>query len=199
MAEESKKYLEDVVLYQYADVAKRLSSKEETLQFAEGALERLVSDFEKILGEKKEILDGFKAGAFASQEGIETAIKIYAEKYQKALNNLDFTEFYDIRAGILKSILGEKEAEKAKSVFEKYKGQTLGSVRKKFEQANVILKDKTGLFDEKKKEEAKKTIEKLTPIYNLINLLENKNYEELMPNATKSVYKKLISHSLEKA
>jgi len=201
MAEESKpaKYLEDVVLYQYADVARKLLSNKETAMFASGGLEKMVGDFEKILGDNKEILDGFKAGAFASKEGTETAINIYAEKYQNALGKMNVSEFYNLRLKTLTSILGDEKAEEAKTVFEKYGEQTVGSIMKKFNQAQAKLKDETGLFDEKAKEEAMKTIQKLIPIHTLINLLEQRNYEELMPGATKSIYKESIADALKKA
>jgi len=201
MVEGTSKNLENLALYQYANVAGRLASSKETVPFAKGALERLASDFEKILGENKELLDGFKAGALASPEGIAGTINIYNGKYQKALDGLDFNEFYDVRAGILKSILGEKKAEEAKAVFEKYNGQTIGSIRKKMEQAEYILNPEApeGMFDEEKKKAAKKTKEKLEPIYKLFTLLEQRNYEELKNGATKSTYKELLTEALEKA
>jgi len=201
MAEEAKpaKYLEDVVLYQYADVARKLLSNEETAMFASGGLEKMVGDFEKILGDNKGILDGFKAGALGSKEGTETAINIYAGKYQNALGKMNVSEFYNLRLKILTSILGEEKAEEAKAVFEKYGEQTVGSIMKKIKQAEAKLNDETGLFDEKAKEEATKTIQKLVPIHTLIHLLEQRNYEELMPGATKSIYKKLIADALQKA
>ena len=197
--DQKPKYLEDIALYQYADVAKRLASNEQTAPFASGGLEKMIGDFGKILGENKELLDGFKAGAFASKEGIEIAINIYAGKYQNALGKMNVSEFYDLRLKTLTSLLGDEKAEEAKAVFAKYEGQSVNSIRKKVIQANAILKDKTELFDEKQKEEAKKTIERLSPIYSLITLLEERNYEELMPGATKSVYKEMITEALEKA
>jgi len=201
MTEESKtpKYLEDIALYQYADVAARLASNEQTAPFVSGGLEKMVGDFEKVLGSNKELLDGFKAGAFASEEGIKIAMSIYAKKYRDALGKVNIPEFYTLRLKTLASVLGKEKAEEAKTVFDKYEGQTLGSIRKKYEQANAILKDNTELFNEKQKEDAKKTIERLKPIYSLITLLEKRNYEELMPGATKSVYKQLITEALEKA
>ena len=201
MTEENKtpNYLEDIALYQYANVAARLASNEQTAQFAKGGLEKMIGDFENILGDKKGILDGFKAGAFASKEGIETALNIYAGKYQKALGGLNVSEFYDLRLKTLTSILGEEKAGEAKTVFEKYEDKTIGAIKKKYQQAITIANDRSDLFDEEKKEEAKKTIEKLTPIYNVIGLLEDRNYEQLMPGATKSVYKEMISEALEKA
>lgn len=201
MTEESKtaKYLEDIALYQYADVSARLMSNEQTAKFAGGGLERLVSDFEKVLGENKDILEGFKQGALASEEGIKIATANYAAKYEKALGKLNLSEFYNLRLKTLTSMLGNKKAEEAKTIFEKYEGQTVGTIRKKYEQAVIIMSDTHDLFDDKKKEEAKRTKEKLEPIYSLIKFLEDRNYEELMPGATKSVYKKLISDALDKA
>lgn len=192
---EKQPYLEDLVRYQYADVAARLSKNPQDAQFATGALEKLISGF----GVDKDILEGLKAGTYASEEGIKTAIGVYAGKYHKVLNNLTLPDFYNVRYGILKSLLGEEESNKAKEIFEKYKDQTVGSITKKFMQAQTILNDQTGLFDEKKKEEAKKTVEKLGHINNVIGLLEQRNYEELRNGATKATYKELISEALKNA
>jgi hypothetical protein len=198
--EENKtgKYLEDIALYQYADVAARMHSNEQTQQFAVGALEKLVSDFEKVLGDKKDIIQGFKAGALATQEGVQIATGIYAGQYKKALEGLNFSEFYDLRLKQLTSILGKEKAEKAKEAFAKYEGQTLGSVIKEYEQAEAILKDKTGLFDEKKKKEAKETKEKWQYLHNIVNSVELWNYFELLPGAAKSVFKNSLSESIDK-
>jgi hypothetical protein len=189
-------YLEDIVRYQYANAAGRLISDEKTAPFAKGALEKLLEQMDPA---SREIAEGFVEGAFASEEGIKKAIGINDGKYQRALDGLDVSEFYGLRLKTLNSLLGEKEAGEASAVFEKYKGQTVGSIIKKIAQASAILKDKTGLFDDEKKEEAKKTIEKLGYINNIITLLENRNYEELMPSATKSTYESMISEALKKA
>ncbi|VVB83810.1 Uncharacterised protein [uncultured archaeon] len=194
MTEENKN-LENLARYQYADVSARLYSNEQTAPFAKGALEKLI---EKMDSSSKDIAEGFYKGAFATEEGMKIAISINAKKYQDALNGLNVAEFYEARLGTLKSVLGDEKTEEAKSIFEKYSGQTIGSINKKFEQANAILKDKTGLFDDKKKDEAKKTIEKLTPLYTLINLIEQRNYETLIPSATKSTYKEEITEALKK-
>jgi len=193
--ENKSKYLEDLTRYSYANVAGRLLSNKEDAPFAVGALEKLVSSF----GVDKDILEGLKAGTFASEKGIQTAIQIYNGKYQKTLGTLSIPEFYSVRYGTLKSILGDEEASKAKSVFEKYKDQTIGGIMKKFRQANTKLEDDTGLFDDKAKEEAEKTLKKLAPIYNLITLLEKRNYEELRNGAMKDTYKQMINESLKEA
>jgi len=196
MTEENKpKYLEDLARYSYANVAGKLYQNESDRPFARGALEKLVESFNV----DKDVLEGLKAGTFASEEGIAKAIGIYAGKYQKALGSLSVPEFYDIRSGILKSILGDEKAKEAQAVFEKYKDQTVDSIIKKYSQARAILEDKTGLFDEKKKEEAQKTIKKVEAIYSLITLLEKRNYEELRNGATKPTYKEMINEALKEA
>lgn len=194
-AQTKPKYLEDIARYQYADVAMRLYQNEEDRQFTKGALEKLVDNF----GVDKDVLEGLKEGTFASEEGIAKATQIYAGKYQKALGSCDVTEFYDLRYNILKSLLGDEKSKEAKSVFEKYKGQTVGSITKKVTQSQAIIKDQTGLFDDKKKEEAKKTLEKYGAIFNLIQRIGQRNYEELKNGATKSTYQKMINEDLKAA
>ena len=204
MAEQSNqtsKYLEDIALYQYADVAARLASNEQTAQFAVGGLERMVRDFEKKLEDNnldKNMLKGVRL-LMASKEGINMAVRAYAEDYENALGKLDVVDFYNLRLKTLTSVMGKEDAEAAKNIFEKYKGQTVSSIKKKIAQANAKLKDKTGLFDEKQKEEAKAIIEKLGPIYNIITLAEQRNYEELSVGATKSVYNQMFKDNLGKA
>lgn len=195
MTETKSKYLEDLARYQYGDVAGRLGSDEKTAPFMKGALEKLIDSFDI----DKDILSGLKEGAFASEQGIATATQIYAEKYQNALKQTKVMEFYEVRSSTLKSLLGDEKAEESKAVFEKYQDQTIGSILNKFEQAQEKIKSKNGLFDEKAKAEAKKTSEKLAPIYNLITLLEQRNYEELRNGATKSTYKEMINEFLRKA
>ena len=192
--EEIPQYIQDLNRYQYANVAARFSQNEEDAQFVPGALEKLVSGF----GVDKDILEGLKQGTLASKEGIETAVKIYSDKYNKSLGTLKVSEFYDVRYSTLKSLLGEEKAMEAKATLEKYSEQSVASITKKVEQANAILKDKTGLFDDEKKAEAKKTMEKLGAVYNIIQLIEQRKFEELRNDATKSFYKDSITEFLGK-
>jgi len=69
---------------------------------------------------------------------------------------------------------------------------------KKYEQAEAVLADEKGLFDEKKKEEAKNTKEKLESLYNIINGVELWNYWKLMPDAAKGPLGKTVSESIDK-
>jgi len=193
--EEIPQYIQDLNRYQYADVAARLGSSEETAQFVPSTLEKLVSGF----GVDKDILEGLKQGTLASKEGIETAVKVYAGKYKKSLETLKVSEFYDVRCSTLKSLLGEGKATEAKEIFEKYAEQSIGSIMKKIGQAQAIFKDKTGLFDDAKKAEAKKTLEKLGAISDLIQLLEERKFEEIRNDATKQYYKDNITELLTKA
>lgn len=196
MANEDKsKYFEELTRYQYANVAVRLANDKEDSQFAVGALEKLVDSF----GIDKDIIEGLRKGAFASKEGIQTAMGIYAGKYQKALDGLNFNEFYDVRSKTISSILGDKANDVKKVFEEKYKDQTIGSVMKKYRQAAVKVEDDTGLFDEKAKEEAEKTMKKLQSIVQIIQLIEKRNYDELKNGATKDSYKKTISELLKEA
>ena len=200
MAEESKtaRYLEDIATLKYADVAKRMASDASTAPYMMGALERLVSDVKKTLGDKAYLVEGFEKGTFASKEGIGIAATIYSKIHDEALGKLNFSEFYGLRLKQLTSLLGKEKAEKVKNAFAKYEGQTVGSIIKKYEQAEAILKDEKDLFDEKKKEEAKKTKEKLEDLYNIVNSVELWNYWDLMPGAAKNVLQKSVSEAIDK-
>ncbi|VVB83078.1 Uncharacterised protein [uncultured archaeon] len=192
--EEIPQYIQDLNRYQYADVAGRFGSNEDTAQFVPSTLEKLVSGF----GVDKDILEGLKQGTLASEEGIKTAVNIYAGKYKKSLETLKVSEFYEVRFNTLKSLLGEAKAAEAKETFEKYADQSIGSITKKVSQAQAKLKDNTGLFDEAAKAEAKKTLEKLGAIHNLIVLLEDRKFEEIRNDAKKQYYKESITELLTK-
>jgi hypothetical protein len=189
-------YIEDLKRYQYANVAARLLSNEEDAHFAKGALEKLLDEMSPA---DKGIAEGFYQGAFASEEGIKIAAKINAKKYDNARGKLSIGEFYEVRFNIIKSILGEDKAKEAKTVFDKYSEQTVGSILKKVAQADEKIQNKSGIYNEKEFEEAKKTLDKLKYMNNIINLIEQRNYEELRNGATKNTYKELISESLKAA
>ena len=201
MAEEEKKrYLEDIATLRYADVAQRMGSDPNAKPFVMGALEKLVSDVAKTVGgDKAYLLEGLEKGTLASEKGVATATAIYSKIYKDAFGKLNFSEYYGLRLKQLTSILGKEKAEKAKDAFAKYEGQTLGSVMKKYEQAVAILEDDKDLFDEKKKEEAKKTKEKLEGLYQIISSVELWNYWDLMPGAAKNLLKEHLSDALDKA
>ncbi|MDO8528472.1 MAG: hypothetical protein Q7S06_01105 [Nanoarchaeota archaeon] len=197
------KYLADAVLYQDADVALRLASNKETAQFAVGGLEALFEKLEKELeknGLDKRILSGAKLASLSSKEGVNTAVGVYGEQYRRdALGMLRMPDFYTLRLNEITSILGEEKAKAAKAVFDKYKEKTIGSIKQEVEQANEILESKSELYDEKQKEKANETLTKLMPIYNLIELFEQKNYDNLMPNAKKRGYERMATDFLSKA
>ena len=190
--EEIPQYIQDLNRYQYANVAARFGSSEDTAQFVPSALEKLVSGFNI----DKDILEGLKAGTLASEEGVKTAVNIYAGKYKKSLDTLKVSEFYDVRYSTLKSLLGEEKAMEAKVTMEKYADQSIGSINKKISQAQAKIKDNTGLFDDAAKAEAKKTIEKLGPIATIIQMIEERKFEEIRNDATKQYYKDNITKIL---
>lgn len=195
---------DNIKLYQYGNVAARLASNEQTAPFAVGGLEKLTTELKEALKEKgldENLLNGFHAGTMASEEGIGAAIQAYNGDYETALGKLDITDFYDLRFEQLKYALGEEKAGEARAVFEKYKGQTVGSIREKVAEAKYTLSPKApkGMFNDKQKAEAKETIEKLKAISNLIELPEMINYEKLMPTATKEAYTRQITDALAKA
>ena len=196
MAETSTpKYLEDITRYQYGNVTARLAADKATAPFAKGSLEKLIDSF----GLDKDIISGLKAGTLASQQGVNTAIEIYNKKYEDSLSQANVMDFYGLRVPVIKGLLGDEEAEKAKSVFEKYSTETIGSIRKNYNQAQAKINDDTGLFDKKQKEDAQKVIEKYAGIYSIVELLEQRNFDELKNGATKSTYKELLSNALKQA
>jgi len=200
MVEESKtaRYLEEIANLRYANVAKRMTSDASTAPYAIGALEKMVSDIKKALGDKSYLVEGAFAGTFVSEDGRNIATAIYSQLHDEALGNLNFSEFYDLRLKELTSMLGKEKAEKAKDAFAKYGNQTVGSIMEKYEQAQEILGSKSNLYDKKKKEEAKETKEKWENLYNIITGVELWNYWKLMPDAAKGPLGKTVSESIDK-
>ena len=196
--QETKRYLEDVVTLQYADVAMRMGSDQNLAPFMGGALEKLISDVKTAIGEKGYLVEGLEKGALSNEEGKTIAAAIYSKMQKEAFGKMSFSEFYDLRLKQLTSLLGKEKAEKAKDALAKYEGQTIGSVLQKYSQAGAILEDKTGLYDEKKKKEAEKTKKDLESVYKIVSEVELWNYWELMPGAAKGILKKDISEAIDK-
>ena len=121
MVEESKtpKYLEQIAELKYANVAKRMLSDDSTAPYAMGALEKMVSDVKKALGDKSYLVEGAFAGTFVSEDGIKIATEIYSQLHSGALGKLNFSEFYDLRLNELTSMLGKEKAGKAVRSSEK--------------------------------------------------------------------------------
>ena len=181
----------DINRYFQAHVARTLSQSKESAEYYGGALEKFVKDFTAPAREKgsskleKDLADGFEKTALTSQESKIAIMKVYGEKYQESLNELTFDQFYAINEARLISYVPKEKMPKTKELFEKYKGKTLGEVRKKFAEAVWKLDDPGNTISKEDKEKAKETKESLKQIYVMIELIENAKYEEARPEAVK--------------
>jgi hypothetical protein len=169
--------------YMYGALAGRLTQSKESSRYAPSALEILAGKKGLNLGE--EAL-GFIRGTQASEEGIKTAINVYAGKFEEERGKykpIDMAQWYD---SILKDLdAGDKQ--KIVGVLGKY-SETIGSIVKKFSQAGYITAEEApeGLFTPQQIASAKATLEKYGEVLQVMDILDNYKFEELRSDAVSS-------------
>ncbi len=184
---------ENLTRYQYGELANRLYKSEEGRIYSGGALEQLAYDLGiENLGE------GFIKGALASEEGIKTTIKVYSEKYQKALGESKVNELLTYHDNLLKKYLNEKEIEKLRTELKEFSEEKFGEINEKIRRATYILQgEKIYNFSDKEKKEAEETLKKYHRVFGIIQLLENAKFENLRLNAVNMYFKKTFKESVK--
>lgn len=178
---------DDFQKYQYAGLAANLAGSREGAMYVPGALEVLAGEKGLKLGE--EAL-GFIRGTLASKEGIQTAIKTYAEKFEEKRGEYkpaDLTDWYD---SVLTD-LGEEEREKIEGALKEH-DEPLKSINEKYERASYIASDDApkGIFTPDQIADAKKTLKKYENLVTVLATLDNYKFEELRPDAVEATKKK---------
>ncbi len=165
--------------YAYGALAGRLASSEENSRYAPSALEMLAGKKGLNLGE--EAL-GFIRGTQASEEGIKTAINVYAGKFEEEKGKykpIDMASWYD---SVLKD-LDKADKDKIVSTLGKYT-ETIGAIMKKVVKANHIVKGKgTGANTPEQVSDAEKTMEKYQHAMIIMQTLDNYKFEGLRSDA----------------
>ena len=119
--------LPDFMKYQYGALAGRLAQSEESGRYAPSALEMLAGSKGLNLGEEAQ---GFIRGTNASEDGIKTAIGIYAKKFQEKRGEYKPVELASWYSNVLSSISPE-DAKKITGKLAEY-DETLSDINKKY-------------------------------------------------------------------
>lgn len=175
-----KMALEDLTRYQAGELAKRFYESRDSRNYVGGALYQLASD----MGVEEEA-DGFIKGSMASRQGMETAAKVYSEKYHEA--------FKDVSMGDLKghyenyiTEYGDEDAAKVTAEFDKFSSETHGDITKKLARAEYVLKGEAlGEYTENDRTAAKETLEKYGRISLIMKQLEDIKFENIRGDAVK--------------
>ncbi|MEK6841826.1 MAG: hypothetical protein AABX91_01605 [Nanoarchaeota archaeon] len=178
--------LPDFMKYQYGALAGRLAQSEESGRYAPSALEMLAGSKGLNLGEEAQ---GFIRGTNASEDGIKTAIGIYAKKFQEKRGEYKPVELASWYSNVLSSISPE-DAKKITGKLAEY-DETLSDINKKYIAADHLLSgvNKGIKFDDEKIAQAKKIKEKYQLVLEVLGMLDNYTFEDLRTDAVKTARK----------
>ena len=178
--------LPDFMKYQYGALAGRLAQSEESGRYAPSALEMLAGSKGLNLGEEAQ---GFIRGTNASEDGIKTAIGIYAKKFQEKRGEYKPVELASWYSNVLSSISPE-DAKKITGKLSEY-DETLSDINKKYIAADHLLSgvNKGIKFDDEKIAQAKKIKEKYQLVLEVLGMLDNYTFEDLRTDAVKTARK----------
>lgn len=180
--------LEDITRYQNGALAGLFSSSKQDSIYVNGALYELASS----MGIEEEA-KGFIDGAMASREGVKTAIGVYSEKYQHALEDVNIEDLQTHYNEFIEGYLDEEKVGKINGELLKFSKEKFGDISKKIKRSEYILKGKdTYDFSDGEKEEAKATIEKYKNLVTILETLEQIKFEQLRPNAVRRSQKNLL-------
>ena len=176
--------------YQYGALAELLASSEESGRYAPGALEVLAGAKGLNLGE--EAL-GFIRGTQASEDGIKTAIQIYAGKFKEKRGEYKPAELAaGWYANVLNSIdKGDKDKIVAKlGMYD----ETLGAIQKKVKKARLVVsaskdKDLKEEYTPEQIVQSEETLKKYGTALQIIEALDRYTFENLRPEAVNTTFK----------
>lgn len=166
--------------YQYGALAAQLYASKENKRYASSALEVLAGEKGLNLGE--EAL-GFIRGTQASEKGVETAINVYASKFQEKKGEYTPSQLIGWYEHLLNG-LDNKEKEKIVETFKEH-DETLKNINKKLQKASHIAEgeDIENLYTKEQISDAKKTIEKYQKLMITLQVLDKYKLESLRPEA----------------
>ena len=173
----------DFERYQYGALATRLAGSAESKRFAPSALEILAGSKGLNLGE--EAL-GFIRGTQASEEGIKTAMQIYAGEFEKKRGEYKPAELSGWYQPLIAD-LDKTDQDKIGSVLARY-DETLKDIYLAYGKATHALKTPGGISPDEE-EKAKEIKAKYEPIILLLQTLDSYKFETLRGNAVDSARK----------
>ena len=167
----------------HAYSAARLFQTEDGQRLVGGALEALANDLN--LGDAGR---GFIEGAKESEQGIKTAIGIYAGMFEESRGGTEVQNLVGDYDGILDGLSDEYKA-KLTSQFTMHSGQTLSEIRESMRKAKYISEDPTGTFSNPQKTEAERILQTYKSFIQTLNVLDTYIAESLRPDAVKNTRK----------
>jgi hypothetical protein len=170
----------DFKRYQYGAAAAYLASTEDGGRYAPGALEVLAGAKGLNLGEDAE---GFIRGTQASEDGVTTAIAVYASKFEEKRGEYKPSELVDWYGSALGG-LESGDRDKIVGALNRH-DETIKSIREKYAKAKYMTDKKApkGLFSNDQIAEAKETIARYKDVMDVMQTLDRYSYESLRPDA----------------
>lgn len=162
--------------YAFGALAKQLYERGEKA-YAAGALEALAGKDGLDLGEEAQ---GFIQGAYASENGIQTAIQIYQQTFAEKRGQEKIKDLFSWYNPILGNATSQQSAN-IQTIFDV--DETLGDVTNKVLEAQHILSSPQGMFNQAEIDAAKDTANKYQGVVELLGQLDNFMYEDMRPVA----------------
>ena len=172
--------------YQHGASAARLLASEDSARYAPSALEVLAGKKGLNLGE--EAL-GFVRGTQASEEGVKTAINVYAGKFEEKRGKYSPAQLVNWYNPILGD-LGADSRDKIANYLGKYT-ESLQDIRNNVNDALNTLdkKAKKGKFTQTQINLAQDILKKYQEVLNVLGILDNYKFETLRPDAVDAARK----------
>ena len=192
MAEE-KTLEEKLEMYVYAKVAKALASAKDE-RGVKFSLDKLVDEFDA-----REDMKGFVKKVYGEPKGDKIVADYFSEEYDRVLGSSTIDNLKEIYNPYFESYFkegseGEEGArEKAYEIFDKFKDDNYGSIRKKVEKAKAIMDAGEDAFEKDEVEDAEKTLKKYGKVISLINIFEEDKITKLSEPIRKDSRKKLAN------
>lgn len=192
---EEKTLEENLDMYSYAAVASRVFPKDE--RGTKFCIDKLVGKISQ-----DEDLIGFVKHVRGEKGGDKRVIDYFSGRYDKVLGGSkvgDLRTLYshNIEDYFEKGKDGEEGArEKADALFEKFRDENYGSVRKKMAKAKVVLESGEEAFNKDEIADAEKTLRKYGKLATLIEIFEEDKITKLAEPIRKKSRKALANDIL---
>ena len=193
MTEEEKTLEERLGMYGYAKAAGALASAKDE-RGVKLSLDKLVDN----LGGRED-MKGFVKKVYGEPRGDKLVADYFSGEYDKILGDSKVEDLRGLYKPYFESYFkegaeGEEGArEKAYAIFDKFKDDKYGSIRKKVEKAKAIREAGESAFGKDEVEDAEKTLKKYSKIYNLINIFEEDRITKLAEPIGKDSRKQLAN------
>lgn len=190
---EKEKPRPDFERYQYGALAARLAHSEESARFAPGALEVLAGGKGLNLGEDA---IGFFKGTMASEQGVATAIDVYASKFEEKRGGYKPSELLPWYVPVIGD-LEQKDQDKILAVLHEH-NEPLSSIRETYKKADYLGKAPKGVFSEDQVKHAQQIAKQYENLFKVMAVLDFYKFETLRGDAVDETRKKELKNLASK-